>query len=83
METDPFLMTTAVKACTLHPKHILDQWFSTFLKMCTFNIVSHVVVTPNNKVIFVAITVILLLFSTLYKCLCFLRVLGDPCERAI
>jgi hypothetical protein len=34
------------------PNHLLVQWFSTFLMLGPFNIVLHVVLTPNYKIIF-------------------------------
>lgn len=33
---------------------ILEQWSTTFLKMCPFNTVPRVVVTRNHKTIFIA-----------------------------
>lgn len=32
----------------------LDQWVSTFLMLTPFNTLPHVVVTPNHKIIFIA-----------------------------
>jgi hypothetical protein len=36
------------------PREALEPWFSTFLTLQLFNTVSHVVVTPNHKIIFTA-----------------------------
>jgi hypothetical protein len=61
----------------------LDQWFSTFLKPPPFNSVPHVVVTPRH--IFFLLLLHNYNFITVMnhnvKYPCFLRLLGDSCER--
>jgi hypothetical protein len=36
------------------PSFLLEQWLSAFLRLRPFNLVSHVVVTTDHKVIFIA-----------------------------
>lgn len=49
----PPLSTVSVSAFYWFP-HCLSQWFSTFLTLRSFSAIPHIVVTPNNKIIFVA-----------------------------
>lgn len=51
----PPLSTVSASAFYWFP-HCLSQWFSTFLTLNSFSAVPHIVVTPNNKIIFVATT---------------------------
>ena len=42
-------------SCITHNTHLFRlQWFLSFLVLQPFNIVSHVVVTPNHNIIFIA-----------------------------
>jgi hypothetical protein len=65
------------------PKDDREQWFSVFLMLRPFNTTPHAVVTFNQEII-------LLIFHTCNLStvmnhnitICFLVVLGNPCERS-
>lgn len=63
--------------------HPLQQWFSAFLKLQPLNTVPHVVVTLNHKII--SLPLLNCNSAIVMNCnvnICFLMVLGDPCESA-
>ena len=62
----------------------LQQWFSAFLMLQHFNKVSHVVMTSNDKILLLLLhTCKFATFVSHNVNLCFLMVLGDPCERVV
>lgn len=63
--------------------NIINQWFSTFLKLWLFNTAPHAVVTSNHKIIPMLLHAIVKNHNVENVISAFLTVLGYPCERAL
>lgn len=61
---------------------LLEKWFSTFLTLWPFHTILHVV-TPNNKIFWCLIIVIMLLLWIVMEMLCFTMAFFNHCERII